>query len=128
MAGVASRQLQQDWIAQAERLDRERYFSEYTGAQRDEVLRKGYLGEYSPDQGLALARRHAERGIALRTPQFNDDMRDHFQLVGEDVRGALLKVLGEARPESYKPPRQLNDPPGLPLPFRHPEHCGRSCT
>lgn len=53
------------WIEQAERLDREGYFSAYTDRQRDEVLRKGYIGQYSPDEGLALARQHANTGFAF---------------------------------------------------------------
>lgn len=50
-------------------------------------------------------------------PQFNDNMRDHFELVGDEVREALLKVLEEVPLDSYKPPRELKDPPGLPFEF-----------
>ena len=117
MAGPDSKQFQKEWIGRAARLHREGYFSEYTSSRRDEVLRKGYLGKYSPDQGLVIARRLVKEGISTRTPKFNDEMRDHFQLVGEDVREALVRILDEIRPESYKPPRQLSDPPGLPFHF-----------
>lgn len=118
MSGAARQQFQNHWKEKAERLDRDGYFSRYTDTQRDEVLRKGYLGQYAPDQALAIAKQQVRLGISKRTPQFIDNMRDHFQLVGEEVRDALLKVLDEIPPESYKPPKELKDPPGLSFEFR----------
>jgi hypothetical protein len=92
-------------------------FATYSRKQRDEVLRKGFLGRYPPDQAIKIAREQEERGYAFRTSKFIDEMRRDFGLVGEEVREKLLKILAEIPPESYQPPRKLNDPPGCPFIF-----------
>jgi hypothetical protein len=98
-------------------LDRQGHFAKYPGAQRAEVLKKGFLGPLPPDRAIDCARDQAEKGFAVRTEKFNDEMRDHFGLVGEEVRGAVLKILDEIPPESYEPPRELDEPPGCPFIF-----------
>lgn len=47
-----------------------------------------------------------------RTPKFVNEMRDYFNLVGEDVGRALISLLSEIPPESYDPPSELKEPPG----------------
>jgi hypothetical protein len=107
--------LRAHWIAKAKLLDQEGYFAAYSQKQRVEVLTKGFLGRYPPDEAVRMARRHAEQGHCTRTGRFNDDMRNNFGLVGEEARKTLLQILEEIPPVSYKPPRELHDPPGCPF-------------
>ena len=69
------------WIANAERLARLGHFARYSKKQRTDVLRKGYLGLWAPDQGIKAARGEADLGYAFWTPNYIDDMRD-FMVVG----------------------------------------------
>ena len=110
--------LRECWINAAAELDRAGHFTRYSTKQRDEVLRKGYLGPWSPDRSIAIAREQAEKGFAQRTPKFNDEARDNFGLVGEDLRKTILKILDELSPEYYAPPSTLEEPPGCPFRFR----------
>lgn len=80
---------------------------------------KGLSRDVPPDEVILLARREVERGHAFRKAKFNDEIRDHFGLVGDEVRDALLTILDEVPPQSYTPPRELEDPPGCPFVF----HC-----
>jgi hypothetical protein len=118
MSVLSGRDLRERWIANAYRLDQKGHFASYSSKQRDEVLRKGFLGRYPPDQAIKMARQQAEHGQGYRTPKFNDEVREHFGLVGAEVGNKLLKILDEAPPESYEPPFKLNEPPGCPFIFR----------
>jgi hypothetical protein len=114
----AEKLLRKHWIKNAENLAGQGHFANYSTQQRAEVLRKGFLGPWPPDRAIAIAREQAERGNAVRTPRFNDQMRDHFGLVGEELREALLEILDELPPQCYQPPRELEEPPGCPFVFR----------
>ena len=118
MSALSGKGLRDRWIANAERLDKKGHFASYSSKQRDEVLKKGFLGRYPPDQAIRMARVQAEQGHGHRTAKFNDEMREHFSLVGAEVRDKLLKILDEIPPESYEPPFELNEPPGCPFIFR----------
>ena len=117
MSSLHGKGLQDCWIANAERWDKEGRFAKYSRQQRDAVLRNGFLGRYPPDEAIKLAREQAERGYACYTSKFIDEMREYFGLVGAEVRKALLEVLARVPPESYKPPRELDEPPGYPFEF-----------
>jgi hypothetical protein len=117
MRALARKDLRKCWIANAERLERQGHFANYSPRQREEVLRKGFLGRYPPDQAISLAKEQAERGHGSRTGKFNDNMREHFGLVGDEVREKLLEILDEVPPECYEPPYELNEPPGCPFIF-----------
>jgi len=117
MSALTGRELRNCWIANAETLDQSGHFAKYSRKQRDEVLKKGFLGRYPPDQAIKIATEQEERGYAFRTSKFIDEMRGHFGLVGEEVREKLLQLLNEVPPESYEPPRKLNEPPGCPFIF-----------
>jgi hypothetical protein len=109
------------WVAKARHLDSRGHFADYPPKRREEVLRKGFLGAWTPDRAIVTARKQVELGIEWRTQKFMNEMRDHFGLVGEDIRLALLDILGEIPPESYEPPRELEEPSGCPFIF----HCAR---
>src|SRR5215469_15038109 len=115
MSGLTGKDLRNCWIANAERLNRKGHFANYSSKQREEVLRKGFLGRYPPDQAIRLAREQAERGYGYRKEKFNDNMREYFGLVGDEVREKLLELLDEIPPECYEPPHELNEPPGCPF-------------
>jgi hypothetical protein len=104
------------WIANAERLARLGHFARYSKKQRTDVLRKGYLGLWAPDQGIKAARGEADLGYAFWTPNYIDDMRD-FMVVGGEVREKTLSILDEVPPACYEPPYELDDPPGCPFIF-----------
>jgi hypothetical protein len=110
-------ELRERWIANAASLDRKGHFAEYAREQRKEVLAKGFLGQWRPDEALKIARNQVEHGFEFRTSQFTDDMRERG-FVGVEVREALLNILDETPPESYRPPRLLGNPPGYPFIFR----------
>ena len=115
MASVKAGDLRGGWIAKAKDLDSIGHFADYPLRRRQEALQKGFLGEWPPDRALIVARRQVGLGYGVvYTPKFVNEMRDHFGLVGDDIRHALLDILGEVPPESYEPPRQLRDPPGCP--------------
>jgi len=118
VSALGGEALRNHWIKNAHELDRQGRFAKYSRKQRAEVLRKGFLGQRPPDRALAIARQKVEEGYAHRTPKFNDEMRDHFGLVGEEVREALMLILDEVPPESYDPPAELEEPPGCPFLFR----------
>jgi putative zinc finger/helix-turn-helix YgiT family protein len=118
MSALTGKELRNRWIANAEGLERNGYFATYSPEQRGEVLRKGFLGRYPPDQAIRLAREQAERGFGYRKGKFNDNMREYFGLVGDEVREKLLEILDEVPPECYRPPYELNEPPGCPFIFR----------
>ena len=120
MSALGGKEFRACWIANAARLDEKGHFASYSSKQRDEILKKGFLGRYPPDQAIKMAREQAERGHGYRTEKFNDDMREHFRLVGGEVRDKLLQILHEIPPESYRPPFELNEPPGCPFIFRCP--------
>ena len=117
MSALTGHDLRKRWIANAETLDKNGHFAQYSRKQRDEVRKKGFLGPYPPDQVIKIAKEQEERGYAFRTTKFIDEMRRHFGLVGEEVREKLLRLLDEIPPESYEPPRKLNEPPGCPFIF-----------
>ena len=117
MSAVSAADLRKRWIANAESLHRKGHFANYPPKQLAEVLKKGYLGRWPPDDAIGIAMHQAEQGYSHRMPQFNDNMRDHG-LVGEEVREKLLNILKEIPPESYKPPKELSDPPGYPFHFQ----------
>src|ERR1035438_2339454 len=116
MSALGGKELRKCWIANAERLVRLGYSAKYSPKQRGEVLRKGYLGPWAPDQGIGIARREAELGYAVWTQNYIDDMRD-FGVVGAEVREKPLSILAEVPPESYDPPDDLEEPPGSPFIF-----------
>ena len=118
MSALSGKELRKCWIANAERLDRLGHFAKYSPKQRAEVLRKGYLGFWAPDQAIKMSRREADLGYAVRTPNFIDDMRE-FTVVGGEVREKTLSILDEVPPESYQLPGDLEEPPGSPFIF----HC-----
>jgi hypothetical protein len=113
MSTLSGKGLRKCWIAKAERLDRLGHFAKYSAKQRAEVLRKGYLGLWAPDQAIEIARKETDLGYAVRTENYIDDMRD-FTVVGGEVREKTLSILDEAPAESYQPPGDLEEPPGLP--------------
>lgn len=105
------------WKAQSAKLNSEGYFSDYPPDRRDEVLRKGYLGPWPPDRAIAITMQLVEKGTHIKSPELNDDMRDHYGILFPGVRDALLDLLRETPPQAYKPPRELKDPPGYPFIF-----------
>lgn len=117
MTGTAPQNLRSVWIAKAHELDGQDYFAQYSSKQRAEVRRKGYLGKWSPDEVIRLAKREVELGLEVRKPRFTDQLRNHFGLVGSEIREALLVLLDEVPVESYKPPKELHEPPGYPFIF-----------
>lgn len=78
MGSLTGKDLRNCWIANAARLDRKRHFANYSSEQREEVMRKGFLGRYPPDQAIRAPRKHAERGRGYRKEKFNDEMREYF--------------------------------------------------
>lgn len=56
VSALRGRDLRERWIANACRLDQKGHFASYSSKQRDEVLRKGFLGRYPPDQAIKMAR------------------------------------------------------------------------
>ncbi len=114
---LSGTKLRERWIANAERLDRLGHFVQYSPKQRADVLRRGYIGLWAPDQAIRIARREADLGYALRTSKFVDNMRD-LKVVGAEVREKVLSILDETPPESYEPPYELEEPPGYPFIFR----------
>jgi len=119
MSALTSDELRKHWIANGESLDRKGHFEEYPAQRRFEILKKGYLGLWRPDEALKVAYDQADRPTTFRTQQFVDDMRA-LGFVGAAVLDALLKILAETPPERYRPPRKLGNPPGYPFIF----HCG----
>jgi hypothetical protein len=116
MSVLSGEELRKCWIANAERLEGLKHFAKYSRKQRADVLRKGYLGLWAPDQGIKVARREADLGYAVRTRNYIDDMRD-FMVVGGEVHEKTLSILDEVPPTSYEPPYELEDPPGYPFIF-----------
>ena len=116
MSALTPAELRQHWLANAESLDRKGHFAEYPPKRRKEVLARGFLGRWRPDDALKIAERQTDRGFAVRTSQFTDDMRARG-FVGHEVREALLRILAETPSECYGPPRKLCDPPGYPFIF-----------
>lgn len=118
MSGLSGKALREYWIAKAERLDKSGHFAHYPTERRDEILRKGFLGQYPPDKAIEIARGQVQQGHEYRTPKFIDEMREHFRVAGEEVRGKTLQVLDEIPPETYEPPLELDEPPGCPFVYR----------
>lgn len=118
LSALGGEALRNHWIKHAQELDQEGRFAKYPHKQRAQILKKGFLGQWPPDRALAIARQQVKEGYAHRTAKFNDEMRDHFGLVGEDVREALMRILEEIPPDSYDPPAELEEPPGCPFLFR----------
>ena len=116
MSARDGKSLRDGWIANAKRLDGLGHFARYSPGQREQVLRKGYLGTLSPEQAIRIARHEAAEGRAFRTPKFLDEMRE-FGAVGEEVRETILSILDELPPEFYEPPFELDEPPGSPFIF-----------
>jgi len=58
-----------------------------------------------------------ERGHGNWTAQFNDNVREYFSLVGDEVREKLLEILNEVPPETYDPPTRTQRTAGLPFHF-----------
>jgi hypothetical protein len=105
------------WISRARELERRGHFDKYSSKQKAEVLRKGFLGTWPPDRAIEIALETMKKGFAVRTPKFNDELREHFGLVGPEAREAVLDILAELPPESYEPPVELAQPPGYPFIF-----------
>jgi hypothetical protein len=118
MTALGGQELRKCWIANAERLDRLGHFAKYSPKQRAEVLRKGFLSPWAPDQGIRIARKELELGYAVRTPNYIDDLRDFGVVGSEEVRKTTLSLLDEVPPESYEPPCELAEPPGCPFIFQ----------
>jgi hypothetical protein len=118
LSALGGEALRNHWIKNAQELDRQGRFAKYSQKQRAEILKKGFLGQWPPDRALAIAKQQVKEGYAHRTRKFNDEMRDAFGLVGEDVREALMRILDEVPPGSYDPPAELEEPPGCPFRFR----------
>ena len=118
MSSKIQKDLQNRWIAEAHALDGRGYFVTYAKKQREEVLRKGYLGAVPPDLAISIALRMAEQGYDYRTAKFNDEMRELFHVVGQESREMVLRLLSEIPPESYWPPFEIKEPPGYPFVFR----------
>jgi hypothetical protein len=112
---------QSAWIANAQRLHQAGHFATYSSRQRNAVLKNGFIGRWRPDDALRIAREQVEIGISVKTEKFIREMRDHFHLVGDEMRAALLQILAGIPPESYEPPSTLQEPPGCPFVF----HCKR---
>ena len=74
MSALSGEDLRKCWIANAERLARLGHFAKYSPKQRSEVLRKGYLGPWAPDQGIKIARKEAELGYAVWTRNYIDSL------------------------------------------------------
>jgi len=51
MSGLTGKALRDCWMANAKRLDKKGHFANYSSEQREQVLRKGFLGRYPPDHG-----------------------------------------------------------------------------
>ncbi len=109
---TAARGLRAIWTGKARQLDSAGILSATPKEQRGEILRKGCLGSLSPVQVLQLAKQEVELGHAVRKSKFNDEMRRHLRLVGDEVREAVLAILDEVPRESYEPLRTLEEPPG----------------
>ena len=110
-------ELRKQWIRRAEELDRNGHFRRYSSKQHLEILRKGYLGPLPPDRAIAVAKTEESAGRAFRTSNYIDDLRNHFGLVGDDVRDTTAAILAEVPPEAYEPPAELEEPPGHPYIF-----------
>ena len=67
MPGLRRNELRDRWIAKAQMLDRSGHFEKYSRKQRHEVLKKGFLGLYPPDQAITIATEDVEQGYELRT-------------------------------------------------------------
>jgi hypothetical protein len=48
MSALSGKGLRDRWIANAESLDKQGHFASYSPKQREEVLKKGFLGRYPP--------------------------------------------------------------------------------
>ncbi|MBA3976544.1 MAG: hypothetical protein C0504_20245 [Candidatus Solibacter sp.] len=112
------------WKAQAKELDRGGYFNLYPADQYAEILRKGYLGSWSPEQSLSIARKAVSKGTHITTQKFRDEIVAHFDILPNDEAGFLLALLDEVPPQFYRAPRELQDPPGCPFVF-HSARLGR---
>ncbi|SPF31949.1 hypothetical protein SBA4_1060014 [Candidatus Sulfopaludibacter sp. SbA4] len=78
MASVRAGDLRGLWVANAKHLDSKGHFADYPPKRRQEVLKKGFLGEWPPDRTTIVARQEVEFGYEYRTPKFVNEMRDHF--------------------------------------------------
>lgn len=109
------------WKAQAEILDACGHFSKYPAERREEVLRKGYVGNENPETALRLAAEKLESGTAKYTSKVLRELEDHYQVLGtEDRRAFLMERTKEAQPDDYEPPHNLDEPPGYPYLFESP--------
>lgn len=117
-AAIQRARLSAAWRMKAAELHERGHFASYSAKQLNQVLQRGYVGQWLPDHAITVARNLAQKGLCFVTPRFHDQMRDNFGLVGEDVRLALLAILDELPPENYEPPSNLGEPPGLPFIFR----------
>src|SRR6266508_2909775 len=117
MSAGAIRALRKCWIEEASKLHANGHFVCYSPEQLDEVLRKGCLGPWPPDQSIAIAKKLFQQGIAVRKAKFDHEMRDNFGLVGEEAREAVLQILDGIPSASYEPPYKLEEPPGCPFQF-----------
>jgi hypothetical protein len=112
-------ELRKQWIRRAAELDQKGHFREYSLRQRQEVLRKGFIGPLPPDLAIAAAKSEEAAGRALKMTTYIDKLRDQFDRVGVDeVRSTTAAILAELPPEAYEPPAKLEEPPGHPFRFR----------
>lgn len=109
--------LRECWIRKARQLDEMGRLRRYPPKKRAEVLRKGFLGKWPPDIAIEIAKGEVKAGREVRTARFNDQMRDYYNTVGDEVRGILLKLCEEVPPDCYEPPAELREPPGYPFIF-----------
>ena len=105
------------WVTRAKQLDSKGHFAGYATKRRREVLKKGFLGEWPPDRAIVIASRHVELGYEWRTPKFVNEMRDHFGLVGDDIRYALLEIPGRGPSRVVRTPSRTRGPARVPFHF-----------
>jgi hypothetical protein len=113
MSTLSGKELRKCWIANAERLDRLGHFAKYSPKQRAEVLRKGYLGLWAPDQAIEIARKETDLGYAVRTPNFIDDMREFTVVGGKSARRRFPYWMKCLR-SPISPPASWKSRPDLP--------------
>ena len=63
MSAVSAADLRKRWIANAESLHRKGHFANYTPKQLAEVLKKGYLGRWPPDDAIGISHAAGRAGL-----------------------------------------------------------------
>ncbi|MGQ9633144.1 MAG: helix-turn-helix domain-containing protein [Bryobacteraceae bacterium] len=87
------------WTRKAQFLNGYNWFDRYPYKKRQEILRKGFLGRFPPDQAVGLAQDQVKKGIAVGTPLFN---RKHGLLTSENLKQARKRLgISQAQFASY---------------------------